>query len=264
MKFSKMRCALARLFPANTISSIRCPSLLHFSTLYKLRLVGVERVVGFSLGPVAIALSAAIGVFAKQRSAWRGNQSRVRGLTPSFRGRHPCAQFGEQYLCSYAGARGDVAGGMSRIAKHGRGWPLWVLTPPPAPGGDPDRGTAAAARRHIRATPEAGFRPHLSSPQRCATNGFLGRLEAERRQVTVLFTDMVGFTSFSERSGEEAALHAHAKSVEADGRSGTRARRRRSRLYTRRYSVRRLRSRTRRFGVSFGAKYPSTAQGSRT
>ena len=31
-------------------------------------------------------------------------------------------------------------------------------------------------------------------------------LEAERRQVTVLFTDMVGFTAFSEASGEEAAF----------------------------------------------------------
>jgi class 3 adenylate cyclase len=30
-------------------------------------------------------------------------------------------------------------------------------------------------------------------------------MEAERRQITVLFTDVVGFTTFSERSGEEAA-----------------------------------------------------------
>ena len=42
-------------------------------------------------------------------------------------------------------------------------------------------------------------------------------MEAERRQVTVLFTDMVGFTSFSERSGEEAAYTLMRKSVEADG-----------------------------------------------
>ena len=32
------------------------------------------------------------------------------------------------------------------------------------------------------------------------------RVEAERRQVTVLFADLVGFTSFAERSGEEAAF----------------------------------------------------------
>lgn len=31
-------------------------------------------------------------------------------------------------------------------------------------------------------------------------------MEAERRQVTVLFTDMVGFTTFAERTGEEAAF----------------------------------------------------------
>ena len=31
-------------------------------------------------------------------------------------------------------------------------------------------------------------------------------MEPERRQVTILFTDMVGFTTFSERSGEEAAF----------------------------------------------------------
>jgi class 3 adenylate cyclase len=33
-----------------------------------------------------------------------------------------------------------------------------------------------------------------------------GRVELERRQVTVLFSDIVGFTAFSERSGEEAAF----------------------------------------------------------
>ena len=62
-----------------------------------------------------------------------------------------------------------------------------------------------------------------------------GGMEAERRQVTVLFTDMVGFTTFSERSGEEAAYHADAEPVEADGRSRARAGRRRSELYRRRH-----------------------------
>jgi hypothetical protein len=31
-------------------------------------------------------------------------------------------------------------------------------------------------------------------------------MEAERRQIAVLFTDMVGFTTFAERAGEEAAF----------------------------------------------------------
>ena len=31
-------------------------------------------------------------------------------------------------------------------------------------------------------------------------------VDAERHQVTVLFTDMVGFTAFSETAGEEAAF----------------------------------------------------------
>ena len=39
----------------------------------------------------------------------------------------------------------------------------------------------------------------------CLLSALETRVEAERRQVTVLFADMVGFTSFSERSGEEGA-----------------------------------------------------------
>src|SRR5580698_7244349 len=39
-----------------------------------------------------------------------------------------------------------------------------------------------------------------------AVSGRRRHVEAERRQVTVLFADMVGFTTFSERSGEEAAF----------------------------------------------------------
>jgi class 3 adenylate cyclase len=51
--------------------------------------------------------------------------------------------------------------------------------------------------------------PPLFSLERRATLDALGvrrtPVEAERRQVTVVFADTVGFTSFSERSGEEAA-----------------------------------------------------------
>lgn len=39
-----------------------------------------------------------------------------------------------------------------------------------------------------------------------ATEGGSAILDGERRQVTVLFADLVGFTAFSERSGEEAAF----------------------------------------------------------
>jgi class 3 adenylate cyclase len=42
-------------------------------------------------------------------------------------------------------------------------------------------------------------------PRSVGVNGEIC-VDAERRQVTVLFTDMVGFTSFSERAGEEAAF----------------------------------------------------------
>ena len=54
-------------------------------------------------------------------------------------------------------------------------------------------------------TPLAQFMPVSSSVVGRVTLGIRRPVEAERRQVTVLFTDMVGFTTFSERSGEEAA-----------------------------------------------------------
>ena len=42
-------------------------------------------------------------------------------------------------------------------------------------------------------------------------------VEAERRQVTVLFTDMVGFTTFSEQIGRGSGLYADAEPIKADG-----------------------------------------------
>ena len=82
---------------------------------------------------------------------------------------------------------------------------------PPTPG---RRGGSREARNEPVESGEvitstSGLARRLSSPQYCAILGFLafgGPVEAERRQVTVLFADMVGFTSFSERSGEEAAF----------------------------------------------------------
>ena len=46
-----------------------------------------------------------------------------------------------------------------------------------------------------------------------------GYLDAERGQVSVLFTDLVGFTSFSERSAAGSGPYADAQPIEADGRS---------------------------------------------
>ena len=46
-----------------------------------------------------------------------------------------------------------------------------------------------------------------------------GYLDAERGQVSVLFTDLVGFTSFSERSAGGSGPYADAQPIEADGRS---------------------------------------------
>jgi class 3 adenylate cyclase len=47
-----------------------------------------------------------------------------------------------------------------------------------------------------------------TAPLECVIKPFGGRsrVEAERRQVTVVFTDMVGFTSFAAKSGEEATF----------------------------------------------------------
>ena len=86
-------------------------------------------------------------------------------------------------------------------------------------------------------------------------------MDAERRQVTVLFTDMVGFTSFSERSGEEAAytlMRSLSKlmdeAVREQGgfvRGFTDGRVWRAGCVGRRAAS----------GVSRGAQHPSTAQG---
>jgi len=45
-------------------------------------------------------------------------------------------------------------------------------------------------------------------------------MEAERRQVTVLLADMVGFELLGALGGG-SSLHAHAKPVEADGRGSS-------------------------------------------
>jgi class 3 adenylate cyclase len=49
------------------------------------------------------------------------------------------------------------------------------------------------------------FRPYGVVPYAFSALGRVG-VEAERRQITVLFADVVGFTTFLERSGEEAAF----------------------------------------------------------
>ena len=51
-----------------------------------------------------------------------------------------------------------------------------------------------------------GNRSDYDLPSLRATVSGVLFVEAERRQVTILFADMVGFTAFSEKSGEEAAF----------------------------------------------------------
>jgi len=70
-------------------------------------------------------------------------------------------------------------------------------------------GDADSARRRLRrnALPPICYRepPYASYRFSVFAHRRRHRAEAERRQVAVVFTYMVGFTAFSERSGEEAA-----------------------------------------------------------
>ena len=86
-------------------------------------------------------------------------------------------------------------------------------------------------------------------------------MEAERRQVTVLFADLVGFTSFSERSEEEAAKPVEVWTRQCVSRAVTFEALQVTAAWP--CLAPRLRWKTRRFRVSCGAQYPSTAQGSR-
>jgi Adenylate and Guanylate cyclase catalytic domain len=91
-------------------------------------------------------------------------------------------------------------------------------------------------------------------------------VEAERRQVTVLFADMVGFTGLSERSGEQAAytlMRGLSKLMERQCVSRAVTFEALQVAASWACSARRLRLRTHRSGRVVRRLNPSTAQGSR-
>ena len=95
----------------------------------------------------------------------------------------------------------DVAG-YSKLAGCRRGADACKVARAPQRSDRSDHRRASRASDRVSAT--------LASTIAVLSFTLMGGMEAERRQVTVLFTDMVGFTTFSERVGRGSGLYAYA------------------------------------------------------